>query len=553
MSPNGNLIASVVFLLAVVVVSWFVLDLGEILDGGRARAERERLATFEQQRNQCPNPQAEARETQGDQNNTTALPLFAVLFLIELAAATVLVAVLLVRGFNGADPANQIRISLAILTDAGGLPLLQAGFDGNGRRGKGNFASQSVRCGMPRLLPVWLLIGCVLTFGPVTWRLLSRKHVHPPAPEMHLVHAGEVLFHHEWQVNDPLCPDGDGLGPVFNARSCVACHNQGGAGGGGERNVTDFTIAADRGSKVREGVIHAEAISEKFRETLNCVDPSLPKTGVSEMPRAQLMELMSGTKKSARMARPQVRISQRNTPALFGAGLIDTIPDHVIIANEKRSNGRAPRLADGRLGRFGWKGQTARLSDFVQAACANELGLSNPGHPQPQSLADPSYEPQGLDLSQLQCDQLTAFVAALPQPREKLPATAWRRQDVAAGKKLFTNIGCADCHMPNVGKVHGIYSDLLLHRMGEQLTGNSGTYGRQAPSEPSAPPDEWRTPPLWGIASSAPYMHDGRAATLREAIAMHGGQAERSQLEYGRLAEDHKNLLLDFLNTLQAP
>ena len=95
-------------------------------------------------------------------------------------------------------------------------------------------------------------------------------------------------------------------------------------------------------------------------------------------------------------------LSQRNTPALFGSRLIDEIPDEAIIAGERRQRlkwglatadvehapvGRSLRLPDGRVGRFGWKGQTASLADFVQAACANELGLGNPGQAQPVSLA----------------------------------------------------------------------------------------------------------------------------------------------------------------------
>src|SRR5262249_31711462 len=121
-----------------------------------------------------------------------------------------------------------------------------------------------------------------------------------------------------------------------------------------------------------------------------------------------------------------LRLSHRNPPALFGAGLIDSIPDQVLIANERWQKvqfgmapgdgesgpaGRTHRLANGKIGRFGWKAQMASLSDFVQAACAGELGLGNPGHAQPPSMARPSYQPPGLDLTQQQCDQLTAYVA----------------------------------------------------------------------------------------------------------------------------------------------
>src|SRR5207249_8759829 len=120
---------------------------------------------------------------------------------------------------------------------------------------------------------------------------------------------------------------------------------------------------------------------------------------------------------------------------LFGAMQIDEIPERVLLAQERNERwrwgmsksdddslpiGRVNRLANGRLGKFGWKAQSASLADFVQAACANELGLGNPGQPQPQALAKPNYEPPGLDLTQEQCDQIAAFCASLPRPVERL-------------------------------------------------------------------------------------------------------------------------------------
>src|SRR5262249_27869616 len=153
-----------------------------------------------------------------------------------------------------------------------------------------------------------------------------------------------------------------------------------------------------------------------------------------------------------------------------------------------------------------------------------ELGLGNPNQAQPRPLSNPGYTPRGLDLTQEQCDQITSFVASLPQPVER-PACD---PDATAGKKLFSTIGCADCHTPNVGSVEGIYSDLLLHRMGAEMVGAGAYYEVVVPipdSDPSAgpQPSEWRTPPLWGVADSVPYMHDGRAKTLEEAIKFHGG------------------------------
>jgi CxxC motif-containing protein (DUF1111 family) len=215
-------------------------------------------------------------------------------------------------------------------------------------------------------------------------------------------------------------------------------------------------------------------------------------------------------------------------------------------------------LADGRIGRFGWKAQTASLSDFVQLACANELGLSNPGHLQPAPLSKPDYQQVGMDLTLDQCNQLTAFVASLPRPKEVEPRDSPTNDQAHDGKKLFANIGCANCHTPDLGTVDGIYSDLLLHRMGQQLQG-SGSYGQPPPEDPNSRPhdgplaDEWRTPPLWGVADSAPYMHDGRAKTLEEAIRLHAGQAASSATRFAQLPPVERVELIAFLKTLRAP
>src|SRR5262249_30327333 len=138
--------------------------------------------------------------------------------------------------------------------------------------------------------------------------------------------------------------------------------------------------------------------------------------------------------------------------------------------------GRPHRLANGRIGRFGWKAQVATLSDFVRAACANELGLSNPSQAQPVPIYPGVYTaPTQLDLTDRQCDEITAFGASLPRPVERLPQDVTPVQ-AARGKQIFHTIGCAECHTPKLGSVDGLYSDLLLHRMGQELVGG-GSYG----------------------------------------------------------------------------
>jgi len=390
--------------------------------------------------------------------------------------------------------------------------------------------------------------------------LATRSEPPQQTLDQHSIAEGKMLFLHEFKPNDPLCPNGDGLGPVYNATSCFACHHQGGVGGAGDNthNVTNFV------KRDAQGVVHTMATTPEFQEFLSNASSTFPR----EVPNFTNVSLRA---KNAGM-RSDVSISQRNTPALFGARLIDEIPDHVIIGGERwqrvgnglaspksedRPVGRALRLPNGKVGKFGWKAQSASLADFVVAACANELGLGNPGQPQPRSMAKPNYQAPGLDLTEEQCRQITTFIAALDRPREVVPPTVEKRDFAHDGKQLFMKIGCAECHTPTVGSVEGIYSDLLLHRMGSDLEGQGSYNGPvpqpDSPSDGSPLPDEWRTPPLWGIADSGPYLHDGRAQTLEQAIQMHGGQGRQAATAFQALPQAHQQRVIDFLKTLQAP
>lgn len=417
----------------------------------------------------------------------------------------------------------------------------------------------------------WYLLAVLLLATPVAARVWSWTRARPAAVDPVMAQAGEVLFKHDWKPRDPLSPGGDGLGPVFNASSCIACHKQGGPGGGGglEHNVTLYLVLPTRpGQAPRTGVVHAQGVG--VRETLRDLDPGLPP--VSQPKLEQIVFLPNGRTPPLTLA-ANVFLTQRNTPALFGARLIDALPARDIIAAERAQQlrwglatsesedvpvGRALRLEGGDVGRFGWKAQTATLAAFVQGACANELGLGNPGANQPRPISRPNEALPGLDLTAAQCDQLTQFCASLPPPVERLPAAPATREAARAGKALFTTVGCADCHTPNLGSVEGIYSDLLLHRMGADLAGGGGYYGLPVPIPDGSPgdgpvPGEWRTPPLWGVADSAPYMHDGRAATLEEAIQLHGGQGRRATEKFARLTTAEQGQLIAFLKTLRAP
>ena len=254
-----------------------------------------------------------------------------------------------------------------------------------------------------------------------------------------------------------------------------------------------------------------------------------------------------------------VSVSERNTPPLFGVGLIDGIPSEVLMATAERQpaavRGRINRTKAGRIGRFGSKAQIPTLHEFVRGACANELGLEVPGHSQGASPLDPAGMAKGLDLTEPECDDLVAYVRALPAPEAIDPNGLLGTADMRTGRRLFAQAGCASCHVPKLGEVDGIYSDLLLHNMGQSLSDQGTAYGGNRPDSSDDGPSarEWRTPPLWGYRDSGPYMHDGRARTLDEAVAMHEGQGKASAHQFFRLASKERTQIEAFLKSLIAP
>jgi CxxC motif-containing protein (DUF1111 family) len=422
---------------------------------------------------------------------------------------------------------------------------------------------------------MWFGVLVVALFVPVGARVSFWKGVTPTQLDAAEVAAGKELFTHEFTKDDPLC-GGDGVGPVFNANSCVACHFQGGIGGSGtvKENVTTYVVFNTAGGcgvpfdnrPTLAGTLHSKAISDEFKETMNLLDRALP--AISD----PTLEMLTANAQNGRLS-GSVAFSQRNTPALFGAKLINEISDREIIAlarkqqlaagmtsseTESHPVGRVLYTRDGRVGKFGWKAQTGSLLEFVQGACANELGLSNPSQPQPTSIAQLAYKSTKYDLTLEQCQQMTTYIAALAAPRQELPNDPLERKNVHAGQAVFGAMGCATCHVPNVGSVQGIYSDLLVHRMGREFETQDIGYNQSPPSGGDDPestplPDEWRTPPLWGIADSAPYMHDGRAKTLEDAIRLHSGQAASSAQRFNRASGEERAQLISFLNSLRAP
>ena len=267
------------------------------------------------------------------------------------------------------------------------------------------------------------------------------------------------------------------------------------------------------------------------------------------------------------LVRPSSTIEERNTPPLFGLGRIAKIPQEDIeaIAAEQPPmfRGRSPRLASGGRGRFGWKSQSATLLAFNEGACGAELGLRTANVTPSERLtsqgrkADSSEttyaRAPAVDMTGDDVEAMTVYIEALPQPRKIV--RPGHESEFATGKYLFQKTGCAVCHVPDVGSVTGLYSDLLLHEVGS--SGSISYYNTNGPTNPDfdiVRATEFRTPPLWGVADSGPYLHDGSAATLDIAIRRHLGQALQSRDAYvNQISKAERAALLEFLGSLRAP
>ncbi|WP_373653693.1 di-heme oxidoredictase family protein [Schlesneria sp. DSM 10557] len=376
---------------------------------------------------------------------------------------------------------------------------------------------------------------------------------------------GRALFEHKWTENDPLSGKGDGLGPVFNATSCVECHFQGTVGGAGPNkfNVKTFEILPTKKEPLPlSGVVHASAVRPDLLESASTVRRHNPivKNG---------MKVIGGCRIDIVDFDP-IHYDTSNTPALFGAGQIDKIREVAIRGQSLRRSvtsltrefdldfkstptGRVRILPDGRIGKFGWKAQFATLKEFVAAACAGELGLSN--HLRKQHVAQEYREDTDaeLDMTRQQFAALVAYVETIPAPRRERPSDATQTTVVERGEALFSSVGCADCHIPDLDGTQGIYSDFSLH----SLTDEANDGYSKVPDVP-LPDDhpklnEWKTPALWGVADSAPYFHDGGSPDLPSAIERHGGAARHVREKYRALPQPDQQALVSFLKTLRAP
>ncbi|MEM9728593.1 MAG: di-heme oxidoredictase family protein [Myxococcota bacterium] len=315
----------------------------------------------------------------------------------------------------------------------------------------------------------------------------------------------------------------EGLGPTFNGDSCRGCHFLPTIGGAGPSGVD----AMRQGEVGLDGVFVEPPSGTGLPRHASFEDPDRPEPD------------------------PGVNVFEpRQTPAVFGLGLIEQIPRSTLeaLADPDDANGdgiagRPHVLADGRLGRFGWKADVPNVREFVRDALSNELGLTVP---EEAGLTfgrlgdgDPVPDPE---INQEAIDDLEAYLSLLGPPPRRRSDSALEDQ----GEALFEAVGCASCHVPVLETASGeevpLYSDLLLHDV--------AAAGAAGIAQGAAMMREFRTPPLWGLGETAPYMHDGRASSLEEAINAHAGEASDSRAAASALSAAEREALLAFLQSL---
>jgi len=393
----------------------------------------------------------------------------------------------------------------------------------------------------------------------------------------------------------------NGLGPRFNSNQCQSCHSQPAAGGTSPARNPLIAVATLNGAKntVPWFITQNGPVREsRFKRSPNGTNDGevhaiFVITGRKDAPGCNIAQpnlLPAGNPLSGQGGNPNV-IFRIPTP-LFGAGLIEAIPDSEILANAKANSSLKSGMGisghpnahlsgnvnisgnDGTITRFGWKAQNKSLLIFAGEAYNVEMGITNPLFPQERdetpgclfnatpedtlNFAPASKPPSNTGvLSDIEAFADFARMLAPPTPTPETPSTV-------NGRAAFTKTGCVHCHTPSFttgkmiasgsstspsaalsNKTANLFSDLLVHHMGIGLADGITQGG--------AGPDEFRTAPLWGVGQRVFFLHDGRTDNLVEAIRAHksrGSEANNVVDRFDRLTVSEQQDLINFLRSL---
>jgi CxxC motif-containing protein (DUF1111 family) len=413
---------------------------------------------------------------------------------------------------------------------------------------------------------------------------------------------GESVFQKFWVPSPSSTTASDGLGPLFNTRSCNNCHINNGRGHAPEEGVNgasipSFLIRFGKSYKTLSPItdfIYPNVGDKHYGNQFqgNSVQGVLSEGDYYLSYETHIETLADGTKVELR--KPKLHWTTLNygnledstgitllvSPPLVGMGLLDNIPNAIIAANadpdDLNKDGVSGRISwipndDGKgkmIGRFGYKASTPSVSDQNQLAFNTDLGLSTPRHSAPSGdctglqidcMTSPNGNSEHLD--NLEVDKQQAQLVDLFVSLSSPPTMRNLRNPIfLEGKTIFDNGRCASCHIPKMetgenttfevlkNRTFYPFTDMLLHDMGTELASGFPSF--------SATPNEWRTAPLWGIGLSQKvsgrigFLHDGRARTIEEAILWHGGEAKQSQQFYKQLNKEHRKKIIYFLESL---
>jgi CxxC motif-containing protein (DUF1111 family) len=393
----------------------------------------------------------------------------------------------------------------------------------------------------------------------------------------------------------------NGLGPRFNSNQCLSCHAQPAAGGSSPAQNPMPEVAQANGAKNTVPWFIAPngpAREARFKKSNGVADGNVHAlfviTGRSDAPGcniAQFNFLPAGNPLTGQGGNPNI-IFRIPTP-VFGAGLIEAIPDSAILANMKTNAGAKASLGisghanshlsgsvnrsgnDGTISRFGWKAQNKSLLMFAAEAYNVEMGISNELFPQerdetpgclftptPNDTLNFTTPSTNATSNPAVISDIEAFANFM---RMLAPPTPAPRTDATEnGRATFGVIGCIHCHTPSFttgakiasgsstspsaalsNQTVNLYSDLLVHHMGKGLADGITQGG--------AGPDEFRTAPLWGVGQRIFFLHDGRTTNLVEAIQAHksrGSEANKVIDRFNKLSTKEQQEIIDFLRSL---
>jgi CxxC motif-containing protein (DUF1111 family) len=376
-------------------------------------------------------------------------------------------------------------------------------------------------------------------------------------------------------------PINPGLGVIFNNTSCISCHHNDGIGlpTAGESRSSLLVRISIAGTDEHGGPMAAPGYGLQLQD--KAVFGKTPECKINIAYNDQTYSFADGETYALRAptytlsnlytALPAgYMLSPRLAPPMIGLGLMESIPESTILAmadpNDANGDGIKghanyvwdPTTQSRKLGRFGWKANTASLLTQVAAAYNQDIGITNRIFPVENSFGQSQYDgvkddPELAD-STLNAVRFYAATLAVPARRDVTDATALK------GEALFKQAKCETCHrqtlrtevnvaVPSLSnqRIHP-YTDMLVHDMGPGLADNRPDF--------QANGQEWRTAPLWGLGlyekvnNPGFFLHDGRARTVTEAIMWHGGEAEASKIFFSKLSKADRDAMLKFLGSL---